>query len=107
MTTTNTAQAVARDQDGDVHDNIDPTARPTRRAFSTEEKVALLAAHELCDSGKKGELARREGIHYSQLTEWRRARDVGTLVTRNEVWSSVASNFASAWKRRPSSGGPP
>ncbi len=82
MTTTNSAQAVSRDQNGDVHDNNDPAARPTRRTFSTEEKLALLSAYEVCDPGTKGEFARREGIYSSQLTEWRRARDAGTLVAR-------------------------
>lgn len=82
MTTTNSAQAVSRDQNGDVHDNNDPAARPTRRTFSTEEKLALLSAYEACDPGTKGEFARREGIYSSQLTEWRRARDAGTLVAR-------------------------
>ncbi|MBW4079551.1 MAG: transposase [Acidobacteria bacterium] len=87
MTAINSAQAVSRDQDGDVQDNIDPAARPTRRTFSTEEKLALLAAYELCDPGKKGEFARREGLYSSQLTEWRRARDAGTLVTRESTAS--------------------
>jgi len=82
MTTTNSAQAVSRDQDGDVQGNNDPAARPTRRTFSTEEKLALLSAYEACDPGKKGEFARREGIYSSQLTEWRRARDAGTLAAR-------------------------
>ena len=83
MTAINSAQAVSRDQDGDVQDNTDPAARPTRRTFSTEEKLALLAAYEACDPGKKGEFARREGIYSSQLTEWRRARDAGTLAARD------------------------
>lgn len=87
MTATNSAQAVSRDQDGDVQDNIDPAARPTRRTFSTEEKLALLAAYEACDPGKKGEFARREGIYSSQLTEWRRARDAGTLTARESTTS--------------------
>jgi len=82
MTTTNSAQAVSRDQDGDVQGNNDPAARPTRRTFSTEEKLALLAAYDSCDPGTKGEFARREGIYSSQLTEWRRARDAGTLLAR-------------------------
>ena len=82
MTTTNSAPAVSRDQDGDVQDNSDPAARPTRRTFSTEEKLALLAAYDSCDPGTKGEFARREGIYSSQLTEWRRARDAGTLAAR-------------------------
>ena len=80
----NTAKADLRDQNGDVHDNTDPAARPTRRTFSTEEKLALISAYDACDSGKKGEFARREGIYSSQLTEWRRARDAGTLVAREE-----------------------
>ena len=87
MTATNSAQAVSRDQDGDVQDNNDPAARPTRRTFSTEEKLVLLAAYEACDPGKKGEFARREGIYSSQLTEWRRARDAGTLLTRESTAS--------------------
>jgi transposase len=82
MTTTNAAKAVSRDHDGDVQDNSDPAARPTRRTFSAEEKLALLTAYEACDVGKKGEFARREGIYSSQLTEWRGERDAGTLVTR-------------------------
>jgi transposase-like protein len=62
-----------------VEDNIDPAARPTRRIISIEEKLALLAEYDACDPGKKGEFARRNGIYSSQLTEWRRARDAGTL----------------------------
>src|SRR5487761_2028669 len=87
MTAINSAQAVSRDQNGDVQDNIDPAARPTRRTFSTDEKLALLAAYEACDPGKKGEFARREGIYSSQLTEWRRARDAGTLAARESTTS--------------------
>ena len=82
MTTTISASAVSRDQDGDVHDNNDPAARPTRRTFSTEEKLAHLSAHELCDPGTKGEFARREGIHLEEtdpkmhlsfISDWQRA----------------------------------
>jgi transposase len=67
---------------GDMQDNYDPAARPTRRTISTEEKSALLSAYETCDSGTKGEFPRHEGIYTSQLTEWRRARDAGTLQAR-------------------------
>ena len=49
--------------------------------------MALLSAYELCDPGTKGEFARREGIYSSQLTEWRRARDAGTLVAREATAS--------------------
>lgn len=87
MTTTKTAETVSRDQDGDVQDNNDPAARPTRRTFTAEEKLALHSAYDACDPGKKGEFARREGIYSSQLTEWRRARDAGTLAARDSVAS--------------------
>jgi transposase len=87
MTTTNSAPAVSRDQNGGVHDNNDPAARPTRRTFSTDEKLALLAAYELCDPGTKGEFARREGIYSSQLTEWRGAREAGTIAQRESTAS--------------------
>jgi transposase len=98
MTTTNSAPAVSRDQNGGVHDNNDPAARPTRRTFSTDEKLALLAAYELCDPGTKGEFARREGIYSSQLTEWRgmtstlsrvgrRAPPAGTIAQRESTAS--------------------
>lgn len=82
MTSINAAEAVSRDQNGDVQDNNDPAARPTRRTFASEEKLALLSAYESCDPGTKGEFARREGLYSSQLTEWRRQRDAGTLVAR-------------------------
>ena len=85
MTTTNAAEAVSRDQDGDVQDNTDPAARPTRRTFSTEEKLALLASYEACDPGKKGEFARREGIYSSQLSERSHARDAGTVAERDSI----------------------
>jgi transposase-like protein len=68
-----------------MQDNIDPAARPTRRIINTEEKLALLAAYDACDPGKKGEFARRNAIYSSQLTEWRRARDAGTLVAREST----------------------
>jgi transposase-like protein len=82
MTTTNSTKVVSRDQNGDVEDNIDPAARPTRRIISTEEKLTILARYEACEPGTKGEFARREGVYSSQLTEWRRARDAGTLGAR-------------------------
>lgn len=79
MTTTNATKVAKHDQNDDVDDNVDPAARPTRRVISVEEKLAILARYEACDPGTKGEFARREGVYSSQLTEWRRARDAGTL----------------------------
>jgi hypothetical protein len=81
MTTTNATKVASRDQNDDVDDNVDPAARPTRRILSVDEKLDILARYESCAPGTKGEFARREGVYSSQLTEWRRARDAGTLAT--------------------------
>jgi transposase-like protein len=76
--TMTTAALLARAHDGDVGD--DPAAKPTRRRFSAEYKLAILDEYErLTDPGAKGALLRREGLYSSHIVEWRRARDVGAL----------------------------
>jgi transposase-like protein len=63
-----------------VNDDTDPAARPTRRTFTADQKTAILAAYEeATEPGAKGALLRREGIYSSQITEWRKARDAGSL----------------------------
>jgi transposase len=81
MTLTNAAPVTARAQNGDVtDDDIDPAAPPTRRTFTPDQKLAILTAYdEATESGAKGALLRREGIYSSQITEWKRAREAGTL----------------------------
>ena len=69
-----------RAQDGNVRDGDDPAARPARRRFSAQYKLAILEEYEsLGDSGAKGALLRREGLYSSHIVEWRRARDSGAL----------------------------
>ena len=90
---TNATKVAPRDQNDDVPDNIDPAARPTRRILSVEEKLDLLARYEACEPGTKGVFARREGVYSSQLTEWRRARDAGTLgVNRSRARTDEREN---------------
>jgi transposase-like protein len=79
MTIANATKVATQDQNDDVDNNVDPAARPTRRILSVEEKLDLLARYEACASGQKGAFARREGVYSSRLTEWRRAREAGTL----------------------------
>src|SRR5665213_1189769 len=80
MTLTNSTSVTTRAHDGDVNDDTDPAARPTRRTFTADQKLAILAAYdEATESGAKGALLRREGIYSSQITEWRKARDAGSL----------------------------
>jgi transposase len=71
-----TALLDGRAQNGDVPE-IDPAARPQRRRFSAEYKLAILAEYEAAPDGEKGSVLRREGLYSSQITEWRQARDAG------------------------------
>ncbi len=78
MTMTSTSLAT-RVHDGAVADD-DPAARPRRRAFTAEYKLAILEQYDRLDEpGAKGALLRREGLYSSHIVEWRRAREVGAL----------------------------
>lgn len=77
--TMTSAALLARAQDGGVGDD-DPAAKPKRRRFTAEYKLAILEEYErLTDPGAKGALLRREGLYSSHLVEWRRARDAGAV----------------------------
>src|SRR5579875_1827340 len=79
--TMTTATLTARAQNGGVRDG-DPAARPVRRRFTSEYKLAILAEYEqLADPGSKGALLRREGLYSSHIVEWRRAKEVEGLRT--------------------------
>lgn len=73
-----TAVLDGRANDGGVAD-CDPAARPRRRVFSAEYKLAVLVEYDAAPEGVKGSILRREGLYSSHVTEWRRARDAGTL----------------------------
>lgn len=44
----------------------------TRRVFSTEDKLRILAAADACQHGELGALLRREKIYHNQLSQWRK-----------------------------------
>ena len=44
----------------------------TRRWFSTEYKLRIIAEADQCPHGKLGALLRREGLYSRQLQQWRR-----------------------------------
>lgn len=68
-----------RAQNDSVGDTDQPD-RPTRRRFSDDYKLAILAEYDrLTDAGAKGALLRREGLYSSNIVEWRRARESGSL----------------------------
>ncbi|MFJ9367826.1 transposase [Nocardia sp. NPDC101769] len=56
------------------------SARPKRRRFTPEYKLAIVAEYDgLTEPGARGALLRREGLYHSHVIEWRRARDAGAL----------------------------
>ena len=57
--------------------------QPRRRVFTPEYKLRMVAEYDRAStSGERGGLLRREGLYHSHIIEWRKARDVGTLVAR-------------------------
>jgi transposase len=77
--TMTTATLTRRAHDGAVRDD-DPAARPVRRKFSAEYKLAILEEYDrTTDPGAKGAILRREGLYSSHIVEWRRAREVGAI----------------------------
>lgn len=56
-----------------------PSPRPSRRSFSAEYKLAIVAEYENAPNGEKGAVLRREGLYSSHVIEWTRARDAGAL----------------------------
>lgn len=63
----------------DQHDQHDPAARPRRRTFTADYKLAVVAEYDAADAEGRGALLRREGLYTSHISEWRKARDRGTL----------------------------
>ena len=76
---TMTTVILARPDDGRVS-SPDPAPRPTRRRFTGEYKLAIVAEYDGCTtSGDKGALLRREGLYSSHISEWRKAGNTGAL----------------------------
>jgi transposase len=53
--------------------------RATRRVFSAQYKLRILAEYERRDRNGKSVLLRREGLYTSSISEWRKQRDEGAL----------------------------
>ena len=62
--------------------NPEVQARAERRRFSAEYKRRMLSEAEKCGSGQIGSLLRREGLTYTQLSEWRKAYAEGRLTDK-------------------------
>jgi transposase len=57
----------------------DPAAKAQRRTFTTDYKLAVVEEYDAGDADARGALLRREKLHTSHISEWRRKRDAGTL----------------------------
>jgi transposase len=58
--------------------NSQPSARPTRRRFTVEQKLRILGAYEAAKTPEaRGAVLRREGIYSSHIALWRQKRDSG------------------------------
>src|ERR671933_624630 len=55
------------------------TERATRRVFSAQYKLKILAEYERRDRNGRSALLRREGLYTSSISEWRRQREEGAL----------------------------
>jgi transposase len=53
--------------------------RATRRVFSAQYKLRILAEYERRDREGRSALLRREGLYTSSISEWRRQREEGAL----------------------------
>lgn len=69
----------AAGEQADLAGAPDLAPRPTRRVFSPEYKLAMVAEYENAPNGQKGAILRREGLYSSHIIEWTRARDAGAL----------------------------
>lgn len=52
---------------------------PSRRQFSREYKLRILAEVEQCQRGEIGAVLRREGLYSSTLSRWRKQKAAGKL----------------------------
>jgi transposase len=55
------------------------TERATRRVFSAQYELRILAEYERRDRNGKSALLRREWLYISSISEWRKQRDEGAL----------------------------
>lgn len=61
-------------------ENTEVILKATRRMFSDRYKLRILQEADKCaERGEIGALLRREGLHSSNLTTWRRQRENGEL----------------------------
>jgi transposase len=58
-------------------DRADPEVpeKALRRRFTAQYKLDVVAEYDAAPAGEKGVMLRQEGLDFSRVIEWRRARD--------------------------------
>jgi transposase len=66
---------------GERQERPDPEVpeKGRRRTFTAQYKLDVVAEYDAAATGEKGAVLRQEGLYSSHVTEWRRARDAGSL----------------------------
>lgn len=75
---------------GSIAESENPAPRPTRRRFSPEYKLRIVAEYDAAPNGGKGAILRRERLYHSHIIEWRTARDAGAIATLVDKRTSPA-----------------
>ena len=71
----------------------------TRRQFSTEYKLKILAEADACQHGEIGALLRREKLFSSQLTTWRRELAAGGAEKLSKTAPGLKASKSAEQKR--------
>lgn len=70
---------------------------PRRRTFSAAYKARILSEYEEAEAGgQRGALLRREGLYYSHIKDWKKARAKGSLEALQPRRSGPAPKTAEA-----------
>lgn len=71
-----------------------------RNRYTAKEKLEILAEADACTKiGEIGALLRRKGIYSSSLTDWRKARKLGTLTALSPKKRGPVAKLPSAAER--------
>ena len=77
--------------------------KPSRRRFTAEYKLRILAEADACtERGALGELLRREGLYSSHLSTWQKQREEGLGVDWGSIGGRLLNHdgFHGWWSRK-------
>lgn len=71
----------------------------SRRGFSSQYKLSILAEIDQCQYGETGAILRREKLYHSQISDWRRERDNGDLQALSKTQPGPRSKVSAEQRR--------